>query len=41
MSKAPMGAFPDGATLVLSIDNTSVRTSEGNTLVVTLENIDF
>lgn len=38
--KPPWGHFPLGS-LVLSIDNTSVRTSEGNTWVIILENIDF
>ena len=38
--KPPWGHFPL-VSLVLSIDNTSVRTSEGNIWVITLENIDF
>lgn len=38
--KPPWGHFPLGSP-VLSIDNTSVRTSERNTWVIPLKNIDF
>lgn len=38
--KPPWGLFPLGSP-VLSIDNTSVRTSERNIWVITLENIYF